>query len=118
MTRAMSPRTGKGRKTLSDADLIAIKRDPVAFAPQKVVIKRLLAHIDANRPGDAFVLGFAAAIADLIRTHDRAMLAVTICGDSGLDLSDFEAAGVEDFDMEHLREALTPTAARRRAKKP
>ena len=63
--------------------------------------------------GAAFVQGFAAAAADIYRSYGMRNLARFICEGSGFDLADFEAAGVDEFDMEPLRKAFGPPKRKR-----
>lgn len=50
-----------------------------------------------------FILGFAVAVASLVRDHDEPVHAASIIAGHGVSLKDFEAAGVEEFDLKPLR---------------
>jgi hypothetical protein len=51
---------------------------------------------------DGFLCGFAAAIGDACRSAD----AETVLIESGISLEEFKAAGVEEYDLDILREIL------------
>lgn len=54
---------------------------------------------------NTWLRGYAAALAALIRLHDRGEIAKDIMLSDGLAVRDFEAAGVEGFDLKPIKEA-------------
>jgi hypothetical protein len=61
--------------------------------------------------GDQFTQGFGVAVATLARIFDQPGMAEDICSSNGVDLGDFEKAGLQDFDMEQLRKVLSAAPA-------
>jgi predicted ATP-grasp superfamily ATP-dependent carboligase len=53
-----------------------------------------------------FIRGFAAALAQVAREHGEDAIAGYILADSGYTLADFEAAQVDDYDLDVLRPLL------------
>lgn len=56
---------------LTDAELTAIKKDPVGVAPLKEVIRRLLGHIEATKPVLRACETARGALRGVIRVADR-----------------------------------------------
>lgn len=51
-----------------------------------------------------FIAGFAAATAEIVRTHGENQIAADVIATNGLMLKDFEGAGLDDYDMEIIRQ--------------
>ncbi len=86
-----------GVKVLTD-HLTVCEKHPMRQLEAKVV------ELLAQQPLE-FTQGFGAAIASLIRDHDRPTMAVDIATSSGLQFKDFEESGLEDFDLGPIRTA-------------
>lgn len=50
-----------------------------------------------------FMIGYAAALAEIIRLHQSEVEVADTVEGHGFTMSDFERAGVEDYDLEVLR---------------
>lgn len=51
-----------------------------------------------------FIAGFAAAAAEIVRTHGENQIAADVIATNGLMLKDFEGAGLDDYDMSIIRQ--------------
>lgn len=62
----------------------------------------------------AFICGYAIAVAEIVRMHDEPTIAADVINGSGFKLSDFESAGLDDYDLREIRKLFRYEAPLRR----
>lgn len=50
-----------------------------------------------------FIAGFAAAAAEIVRTHGESAIAADVIRANGITLADFESSKIDDYDMVEIK---------------
>lgn len=64
----------------------------------------------------AWLAGYATALANLNRLHDRPTMVRDVMDGDGIEIKHLKAAGVCSYDLRELKKALRPIYARKRKK--
>ena len=60
-----------------------------------------------------FICGYAIAVAEIVRLHDKPTIAADVLNASNFTLEDFTAAGLDDYDLDEIKKLFSGEAALR-----
>lgn len=61
-----------------------------------------------------FICGYGIACAEIVRLHDEPTIAADVLNASSFSLSDFEDAGLDDYDLDEIKKLFREEASLRR----